>query len=102
MLWIPATPTRRGSFSFYFDGVQVGPTTPYAAFQDQAPPPSFFSPWLFGIIDRQHLVLILGSNSGPLRVRSVNVWQASGANNLGELGQPPCNFKTYPEVVCAC
>ena len=43
------------------------------------------TPWTFGILDQQHVVLILGTGPGePMTIESVNVWQASAANNLVE------------------
>ena len=82
-LWKPATATAKGALSYYFDGVQVGPTTYYTKWTNQPPAPSAATPWTFGVIDHQHLVLILGT--GPpvaMQVKSVHVWQASAANNL--------------------
>jgi len=38
---------------------------------------------VFDRLDQQHLVLILGTGPNePMSIRSVNVWQASGADNL--------------------
>jgi hypothetical protein len=83
LLWIPATATTKGSLTYYFDGVQVGPTTSYSQFTTQAPVPTSSTPWTFGIIDKHHLVLILGTGaSTPMKVQSVVVWQASAANNM--------------------
>jgi hypothetical protein len=80
MLWIPATPTTDGSIRFFFNDSQVGPAITWKQFADQAPPPG--SPWTFGVIDRQHLALIVGSASGAIKVKSIDVWQTSDANNL--------------------
>lgn len=83
LLWVPATATKKGSITYYFDGGQVGRAITYSQFTNQAPPPTAATPWTFGVIDRQHLVLILGAGSStPMRVQSVTVWQASRANNL--------------------
>ena len=83
LLWIPATSTKRGSLTYYFDGVQVGPTTSYSPYTSQSPVPTTSTPWTFGIVDKQHLVLILGTGaSTPMRVQSVTVWQASTVNNM--------------------
>lgn len=83
LLWIPATATKKGSLTYYFDGVQVGQPFTYSRFTNQAPPPNANTPWAFGVIDNQHLVLILGSGaSTPLQVQAVTVWQASAARNL--------------------
>jgi len=82
MLWVPATGSANGSIAFYFDDIQVLPTIYYSQFTNQSPPPSLTTPWTFGIIDQQHLVLILGGGGNPLIVKSVAVWQASSAGNL--------------------
>jgi hypothetical protein len=83
LLWIPATASKQGSITYYFDGVQVGQPFTYSQFTRQAPPPNPSTPWAFGVVDSQHLVLILGSGaSTPLQVQSVSVWQASAAKNL--------------------
>ncbi|MDD5675683.1 MAG: chitobiase/beta-hexosaminidase C-terminal domain-containing protein, partial [Chitinivibrionales bacterium] len=38
--------------------------------------------WTYGVLDQQHLVLILGSGSrGPMTVQSVNAWQKSDYYN---------------------
>jgi hypothetical protein len=82
-LWKPATATARGALSYYFDGKQVGTTTFYTKFVSQAPKPTTATPWTFGIIDKQHLVLTFGSAApAPMKVRSVQVWQASAVNNM--------------------
>jgi hypothetical protein len=84
-LWVRATPSRRGYAEYYFDDHRVGARTVWVQFKDQ-PPPSVarsVSPWSFGIIDRQHLVLVLGSGPGePMTVRSVNVWQYSSSEDM--------------------
>jgi hypothetical protein len=154
MLWIPATGTTSGSYSFYFDGVQVGPTTTYTQYQatqaangtistgspnitmsgsnpgnvatgdtvydntaaqllgtvsswsgtalvlqsnaahvgsgstdsltfTKVPPPSAGTPWSFGVIDTNHIVIILDAGTDtPINVSSVNVWQANTSQNL--------------------
>jgi len=83
LLWIPATATKKGSLTYYFDGVQVGPKTNYSEFTNQPPVPTTATPWTFGVIDKQHMVLILGTGaSTPMHVYSVKVWQASAANNM--------------------
>ena len=80
-LWVPATEHSKGYVKFAFDGQQIGQTQEWTMLKDQPPPPTG-QPWLFGIIDRQHLFLIISTGAGqPLTVRSVNVWQASTANN---------------------
>lgn len=84
LLWIPATASVRGSLSYYFDG-QLIATRFYSQWvaASDAPPPSASAPFTFGVVDGQHLVLLLGSqNAVPLQVANVDVWQASSASNL--------------------
>jgi hypothetical protein len=82
LLWVPATPTKPGSYTYYFDGVKVGATVTYTKYANQPPIPTSSTPWTFGIIDQQHLVLILSAGaSTPMNVQSVQVWQASQAGN---------------------
>ncbi len=81
-LWLPATSEKKGIGRFYFDDKQVGGDVEWEKFshQQEIPDPH---PWRFGIIDKQHLVLILGTGRNqPMTVRSVNVWQVSGNQNL--------------------
>jgi hypothetical protein len=83
LLWVPATATTKGSITYYFDGAQVGPTINYTQLTTQAPVPTASTPWTYGIIDQQHLVLVLGTGpSTPMQVQSVTVWQASAAANM--------------------
>lgn len=87
-LWIPAQASSsgkvRGYAAYYFDDklVSTGQQAwdPYCG---EAPPPTSEHP-AFGVLDRQHLALILGSGIGePMNVQSVNVWQVSSDWNLG-------------------
>ena len=83
VLWVPATSSSDGSLTFYFDGQQEGDPVRYAKFTNQPPPLTAQTPWTFGVIDQQHMVLILGAGpSARMIVRSVNVWQASAAHNM--------------------
>ena len=83
LLWKPATATTKGSITYFFDGLQVGASTTYSQYTNQAPTPTTATPWTFGIIDKQHMVLILGTGaSTPMKVQSVTVWQASAAANM--------------------
>ena len=80
-LWVPATKTRDGYAEHYFDDRRVGRRIAWKLNAGEEPPPR--PPWLFSIIDRNHLVLILGTGPNqPMTVRSVNVWQASDTHNL--------------------
>jgi hypothetical protein len=81
-LWVPATVSTMGYAEFYFDGEQVGPTQQWELFADQPPPPTN-QRWAFGVLDRRHLFLILGTGqTQPMTVRSVNVWQRDTSANL--------------------
>jgi hypothetical protein len=83
-LWVPATSTTSGYIKFYFDDVLVNSGvswTQYVAASD-APPITTATPWAFGVLDTQHLVLFLGTGNSPISVRSVDVWQGSGACNI--------------------
>lgn len=81
-LWVPATDTSNGYAEWYLDGKPVGPRTTWTRFNDQRPPPGK-APWTFGIIDRQHLVLILGTGKDqPMTVKYVAVWQVTEDGNL--------------------
>jgi hypothetical protein len=80
-LWVPATATRDGYAEHYFDGRRVGGRIAWRQYTNQAPPPR--PPWMFSIIDHNHLVLILGTDlNEPMTVQSVNVWQTSDAQNM--------------------
>ena len=57
--------------------------TPYTG--NESPPPSADAGWTFGVIDKQHLVLFMGTGSKQLvTLGSAQVWQASAAENLTE------------------
>ena len=81
-LWTPATGSVPGTAVFFFDGNQVGKKVTWVSGSDGSATPEG-QPWKFGIIDTQHLVLILGTGVGkPMTVGSVNVWQSSDRQNL--------------------
>jgi hypothetical protein len=81
LLWIPATSTTNGTLTFYFDDIPYK-TLKYSQFTTQPPVPTRH-PWALGIVDQQHFPLIIGSGPDtPINVRSVNVWQATAANNI--------------------
>jgi len=82
-LWVPATPNTQGYIRFYFDGQPVGADHKWTQYTNQPPTNLKQQPWAFGILDQQHLVLILGTGANePMTVQSVNVWQASASQNL--------------------
>ena len=85
-LWVPATSLTNGILAFYFDDILINEFQ-YTQFTTQPPPPgvppSQIVPWTWGIVDNQHLGLILGGTVvNPLTVRSVDVWQNANACNL--------------------
>jgi hypothetical protein len=81
-LWLPASDSKAGQVQFYFDGSRVGKTITWAKFAHQMDIPDG-QPWKFGALDKQHLVLILGTGLGkPMTVGSLNVWQSSNDQNL--------------------
>jgi hypothetical protein len=89
-LWVPATPSTQGYLKFYFDDVQTGATFYWNYYDPNhvstypAAPPVNGSTAMSGM-DWRHMLLILGTGTyQPMTVRSVSVWQASGANNLTE------------------
>lgn len=80
-LWVPATGRRDGYAEYYFDGRRVGRRIAWRQYAAEAPPPK--PPRMFSIIDRNHLVLILGTGPNQtMTVQSVNVWQAQDTANL--------------------
>jgi hypothetical protein len=81
-LWVPATDTTPGYGQSYFDDKPVGERLVWTKAPDDAAPPLEGKAWAFSLIDKQHHVLILGSGkTSPLKVKRVNVWQATDANN---------------------
>lgn len=78
---IPATSVSLGQIDFYMDDKRVGQKFTY---RPLLPESGSAAGWAktAGIIDQQHMVLVLGAGATPLRVRSVRVWQASSAGNL--------------------
>ena len=81
-LWVPATAGHQGYARYYFDGMAVGPTVTWDRLGDQEGKPDNQA-WAFGVLDTQHLVVILGTGvNEPMDVQSVNVWQKSDAENL--------------------
>jgi len=84
MLWMPATVSSDGKVCYYYDGAQQACTT-YRQFTNDGAqsPPSAGQGWEYGVIDIDHLVLIMGcANEHPCTINSVQVWQASAADNL--------------------
>jgi hypothetical protein len=81
-LWVPATSTSMGYAQFFFDDVQVGYTYEWELLGEPPPPPTN-QPWAFGILDQQHLFIILGTGqSQPMTVQSVDVWQSDASEDI--------------------
>ncbi|MDD5673608.1 MAG: chitobiase/beta-hexosaminidase C-terminal domain-containing protein [Chitinivibrionales bacterium] len=94
-LWLPATATTNGHGYFCFDDQKTTDSVSWTLYTNQAPSsPTTMDPWTYGIIDSQHLVLILGNGcSSPFTVQSVNVWQKTGYYNgvNGVMPAPPAD-----------
>lgn len=89
VLWVPATKTSQGYLQYYFDGKPTNDRVSWSLYDEQAHRPlmlqtaSQSTPWVFGILDRQHLILILGTGNGqPMTIKDVNVWQKNADQNL--------------------
>ncbi|HEY6463495.1 MAG TPA: hypothetical protein VIY73_25180, partial [Polyangiaceae bacterium] len=84
-LWIPATATSKGSATYYFDGQPTNDTITWSQYSGSESPPPGSAPWTFGVLDQQHVALILGTGANePMTLQSVTVWQKSAAENLTE------------------
>jgi hypothetical protein len=82
-LWVPATGTTKGYAQYYFDGQPTNDKVAWSKYAPSDTPPPGTAGWTFGVLDQQHVVLILGTGKNePMTLRSVNVWQASTANNV--------------------
>ncbi len=83
-LWVPATATTKGFAQYYFNHQPVGTRITWSQYvAASTSPPVSGQPWAFGVMDIQHLSIILGTGPGAtLTVQDVNVWQASAANNV--------------------
>lgn len=97
MLWVPATATTQGSVKWYFDGAQVGNTYTWNKYNPSLGPPPVDTGHggssAYSVLDMLHVYLILGGPSGTgggtvATTSSVQVWQASNANDLINGGPP--------------
>ena len=78
-LWVPATATTKGYWSWWFDGNPVGTTDTWNIWNGVMPPTA--NPYAY--MDQEHLYLICGTGSGnPVTVYGCNVWQKDGTKNL--------------------
>lgn len=81
MLWVPATVSVDGYVNYYWNGNLVSSTSYTQIPNGAVPPPT--APWIISIIDQDHLVIQMGSNSlHPIVVQSVQVWQANASSNM--------------------
>ncbi|MDD5673611.1 MAG: hypothetical protein PHC61_05590 [Chitinivibrionales bacterium] len=79
-LWVPATSSKNGYLVFYYDDKATIDSVSWSQFTNQTPPPN--APWKFGVLDQQHLVLVLADTHSPgMTVQLLNVWQK--ADNTG-------------------
>lgn len=84
-LWVPATSSQQGYGQYYFDGVATNDKVTWSEYSGSDTPPPGTAPWTFGILDQQHLALVLGTGPNePMTIKSVDVWQTSAAHNLSE------------------
>jgi hypothetical protein len=90
-LWVPATATTKGYAQYYFDDQPTTDRVSWTQYTNQEPTPAQqMDPWTFGILDQQHLMLILGSGDrGAMTVESVTVWQKSDRYNGKDGVIPP-------------
>ena len=89
--WIPATHTSRGSLAFFLDDRKVAEWS-WSKFDDQlhTPPVMPDTPWRFGVIDQQHLVLMInGGVKWPMTVHSIKVWQRDASKNISRFPDAP-------------
>jgi hypothetical protein len=82
LLWVPATATADGYIQWYFDRTAVGQPVTWAQFTNQTPPTTP-ADTDFGIVDLQHLVVILGTGTQyPMTVSAISVWQKSADDDI--------------------
>jgi hypothetical protein len=78
-LWVAAAGDSRGFIQTYFDGQPVSGKVTWRAAKDALPPPSGSA--VFSVIDRDHMVVYVGSPSNtPLHIQWVRVWQIPTGN----------------------
>ena len=83
-LWVPAAKGVKGYITFYFDGLPMNTFYWERFAPDEGPPlvPAIARSTTHSVSDVLHMALILGgAEKAPMTIRSVNVWQASDANN---------------------
>ena len=88
VLWVPAVGGADGYAQAYFDDVPMNNPVTWTKYDGSmdTPPITSASSWALGVIDIDHLILILGSGGGGVgvdeNVRSVDVWQGPGRCNI--------------------
>ncbi|WP_294238751.1 hypothetical protein [uncultured Sphingomonas sp.] len=80
-VWRPATNRRPGHVQYFFDGKPIAAPFTWAK-GDPTRLPQLGGGQAFAALDDQHLVLIAGSNSTPIRLKSVRVFQRDDRHNL--------------------
>ncbi len=79
-LWVPATTRTSGYVQTFFNG---RPLAPPHRWRDAGSRGGAVGDFLdFSTIDRQHMVLIIGSGVKPIYVRSIRVFQVTARANL--------------------
>jgi hypothetical protein len=82
-LWVPATHSTEGYAQYFFDDQPTSDKIAWSAMSDPQSPPPGTAPWTFGIMDQQHMVIILtAGRNQTMVVQSVRAWQLSPAGNL--------------------
>lgn len=94
-LWVPASRSQPGRSQFFFDGKPAGKLVTWLSIGDGSPETEMKT-GSFSVLDKDHLVMILGSGGAqPMTVRSVDVWQGTAAANLtcGSTHEAICSSK---------
>ena len=82
MLWVPATATTPGYVTWYFNN-QPTYTQTWNQYDPTLLPPPVLGSSAFSVLDTRHIAILFGTSTVyPMTVSSVNVWQATAANNL--------------------
>jgi hypothetical protein len=83
-LWVPATSEMMGSATWYYDDMPMRTIT-WSLYDGtvNVPVPNGRS-WAFGVLDQQHLAVVVENGAGAITVTGVRVWQASNAGNISQ------------------
>lgn len=84
MLQLSAPTSASGYQKFFFDGVQVGTTMFWNQWSSSETPPPVQGSTAYNVLDTRHVAFIFGCGdpARPVTVHSLQVWQASSANNI--------------------